>query len=337
MDPLSRVHNLSQVPGALRTAPGIHQNTTALPGDTITVSGTGAPSSSGKPVPTAVRDTPGGGTGQAPAALEPGEFPQASGTPAEKPSPDPVPSFIATIEEPPAAAAEKVASIKLQSKRLATAAWKQLAIMEPPEGSRAGCRQELHDISARGESYQVRERHRVLGEPRLNRPYPDPSLTEAGVKQNLPMEVKSNFKWLLSTPLVMGRDNDMVLLPTQYEGGPTWLGDGEYECRDFFIAVKRDPDTGIYKEIGAIMTRQPGWQDVYRSVGRTERIPGTDNLFGVYIEGGTYNAMGLKDTLVYEIHEKGIEQVGEWRGHVPFGDLDRHAQKPREEWHRLTC
>jgi hypothetical protein len=262
---------------------------------------------------------------------------QPSGIITGKPSSTPVPSFITTIEEPPVIAAAKAVNIKLHSKRLASGAWKQLAIIEPPEGSKAGCRQELHDIRATGESYQVRERHRVLGEPRLNRPYPDPSLTEAGVKQSLPMEVTSPFKWLLSTPLVMGRDHDIVLLPTQYEGGPTWLEDGEYECRDFFIAVKRDPESGIYREIGATMTRQPGWQDVYRSVGRTERIPGTDNRFGVHIEGGTYMAMMIEDTLVYEINEHGIEQVGEWSGHVPFGELDRHPQKLREEWHRITC
>jgi len=29
--------------------------------------------------------------------------------------------------------------------------------------------------------------------------------------------------------------------------------------------------------------------------------------------------------------------VGEWKGHLPFGELGRHLQKPREEWHRETC
>lgn len=228
-------------------------------------------------------------------------------------------------------------TVAQKSAKLVEDAWRQLALIEPPEGNTARCRQELHDVGAKGGAYQIRERHRVLGEPRLNRPYPDPELTSAGVEQNLPMDVKSDFKWLLSAPLVMGKDQDIVLLPTQYEGGPTWLDDGEYECRDFFIAVKHNPETGRYEEIGAKMTRSPGWQDVYRSVGRVEKIPGSDNRFGVHIEAGTHNGLYGKDTLVYEINERGVEQVGEWDGHLPFDQLDRHEQKPRDRWHYERC
>ncbi len=220
------------------------------------------------------------------------------------------------------------------SNGLVEAAWKQLAIYEPKDGSLSRTTDDLRREGIESYAFQIHERYRVLGEPRLNRPYPDPELREAGVEQNLPMDVTSPFKWLLSKPLVLGEHHDIVLLPTQYEGGRSGFGEDEYECRDFFIALKYQPETGRFREIGAEMTREPGFQDVYRSVGPTQKVPGHPRRFGIHVEGGGYSYLNVKDTLVYEVTDEGVKQVGEWEGHIPLSDLAAYPGKAREDWHR---
>ncbi|MBI3925634.1 MAG: hypothetical protein HY319_08850 [Armatimonadetes bacterium] len=202
---------------------------------------------------------------------------------------------------PPAANAAR-------SARLAEDAWKQLAVLDPTSKEKRY-------------SLQTRERARVLGEPRLNRVYPDPDLEKAGVDQSLPMDVKTPFKWLLSKPLVLGENGDVVLLPAQHEGGPTWLGE-ELECRDLFIALKLDRESGRYREIGALQTKPSEYAYVFRSVGPVETVPATPNRFLVHLEEGTYNSgIFARHTHLYEVTGHGIQQVGYSQGHTTAADV----------------
>lgn len=207
--------------------------------------------------------------------------------------------------------AAKPDKIESQSEKLAEDAWKQFAV------AREG----------RERAPQISERYRVLGHPRINRSYPDRALQNAGVEQNLPMEVTSPFKWLMSKPLVLGENKDIVLLHTQYEGGPTWLDDGEYECRDFFIALRRDPDSAIYKEFGSLMTRKPDWQDVFRSTGPIRPVPGNPNQFMIHLEEGTYSGIYGHYTHLYEVTDDGVRQVGAWSGDKSAEEISHLASE----------
>lgn len=201
--------------------------------------------------------------------------------------------------------------------QVAEQAWEQMAVANQREG--------------RKRAPQIEAKNQILGYPRVNRPYPDAALEKAGVAQDLPLEVHSRFKWLMSEPLVLGENKDVVLLHTQYEGGPTWLDDGEYECRDFFIAARRDPDTGKFVEQGSLMTRRPEFQDVFRSVGSVQAVPERPEQFMVHLEEGTYNGIYGEYTRLYEVTPDGIEEKGHWRGHLKPSEVVGRASE------RIPC
>lgn len=205
--------------------------------------------------------------------------------------------------------------VAAESQQLADRVWEQFAVAR----------------DGRERAPMVAARYKVLGHPRINRPYPDKALADAGVEQDLPIEVKSPFKWLLSKPLVLGENKDIVLLHTQYEGGPTWLDDGEYECKDFFIALRRDPETGTYKEQASLMTRKPDWQDVFRSTGPVAPMSNNSKQFAVQLEEGTYSGIFGKATHLYEVSEDGIKQVGGWDSHRSPSELaGLESEKPED-------
>lgn len=166
---------------------------------------------------------------------------------------------------------------------------------------------------------QMDLRRHVLGEPRLNRPYPDPALLTAGLPQPLPLDVQTPFKWLLSPPQPLG---DAVLLHAQHEGGPGSCGDEELECRDLFIAVRENPQTRRFEEVAHLQTKPSEYAYVYRSTGPPEVIG--DRHFVVRIEEGTYSSgIFARHTHLYTLDTlegQAIREVGTWSGHLSSAD-----------------
>ena len=217
------------------------------------------------------------------------------------------PDMDAGIYHPNIFPGAKPVDVEGESRKLAEGVWKGFAVAR----------------DGRERAPQISERYRVLGHPRINRSYPDRALEAAGVEQDLPMEVSSPFKWLMSKPLVLGENKDTVLLHAQFEGGPTWLEDGEYECRDFFIALRRDSESGTYKEMGSLMTRKPDWQDVFRTNGPLSPVPGKANQFMAHFEEGTYTGIYGNYTHLYEVSDDGVRQIGGWNGHKSAEEISK--------------
>jgi len=161
---------------------------------------------------------------------------------------------------------------------------------------------------------QAEARRHVHGEPRVNRPYPDPALLAAGIPQDLPLTVTTPFKWLLSPPLQLG---DVVLLHAQHEGGPGAFGDDELECRDLFIAVRHEPSTGRSTEFAHLQTCPSEYAYVYRSVSPPQTVAGSDRHFLMHLEEGTYSVgIFARHTHLYKVDDDRITEVGRWDGHV---------------------
>ena len=170
---------------------------------------------------------------------------------------------------------------------------------------------------------QAEARRAVHGEPRVNRPYPDPELLAAGLPQGLPLTVTTPFKWLLSPPQVLG---DHILFHAQHEGGPGFCDNEELECRDLFIALQRDPATGRYVETGHLQTLPSSYGHVYRSTDPVQAVPGSDHHFLAHIEEGSYSSgIYARHTHLYRIERDAITEVAQWDGHLPATD-DRIRQ-----------